>query len=381
MGELLKGRDGTKMHNPPKAVPILGLASDGHHTFLTGGGGGSTASKEVPNQVQVHSLDEATGKVVTTGTLNTEKSVVVYLAHVPSNGFWLAGLGARCKVLEIAEDGCSLKEICEWTCEQKGRAPEVNVARASSSGELVATGGTDGCVRIWRFAKARETPTLHKACLEQKNEVLDVDFSPDGNLLVSCERGGPCRLWDTSSGEERSQLKYERSGKPLSLKSARFIVHPEQGTPMLVVAGNVGPRDPSYIGLFSTDGSKLGEVQVDKLPITALGLDARGQLAAVTLASGGAKVYSLPTLRLLKGVKGVHELPAPGVAILGETVLSAGGDRTINLLSFSRSGGGGACATFLYMCILIAVLFVLVYLTLRIGLKGAALQQGSKGEL
>lgn len=380
MGELLDGPSGTKMYNPPKAVPILGLASDGQQTFLTGGGGGSTASKEVPNQVQVHTLDEATGKVTTACTLNTEKSVVVGLSHMPSNGFWLACLQARCKVIEIAEDGSSLNEVCEWTCEQKGRQPEINVARASSSGELVATGGTDGCVRIWRFEKAREAPTLHKACAESKNEVLDLDFSPDGAVLVSCERGGPCRLWDTASGEEKSTLKYERSGKPLALKSARFIVHSERGIPVLVVAGNVGPRDPSFIGLFSTDGNKIGEVQVDRLPITALGLDARGNFAAVSLASGGKKVYSLPTLRLLKGVKNVHELPAPGVAIVGETALSGGGDRTVHLLPFSRSGGGG-CATFLHMCILLAMLFVLVYLTLRIGVKGASLQQGSKGEL
>mmetsp|Transcript_72595 Transcript_72595/g.200265 ORF Transcript_72595/g.200265 Transcript_72595/m.200265 type:complete len:381 (-) Transcript_72595:143-1285(-) len=380
MGELLHGKGGTKFYNPPKAVPILGMASDGHQIFLTGGGGGSTASKEVPNQVQVHRLDEATGKVTTTTTLNTEKSVVIHLSYVLASGLWLACTQARCMVLELADDGALLKQVCEWNCEESGKMPEVNVARADPSGELVATGGTDGRVRIWRFAQARGAPNLQRACTE-KQEVLDLDFSPDGKCLASCHRSGPCHLWEASTGEESFSLKYEKSGKMLTTKAVRFTTHAERAVPMLVIAANSGPRDPSYIGLFGTDGSKFGEVKADKLPVTAMALDVRGQWVAVTLVSGAKKVYSLPDLRLLKGIDGVHDLPAPCVAFVSENAVSAGGDRTINILHFSRYDGAGKGMMLLYMFIVLAMLFYFIYLTLRIGVKGAALQQGSQGEL
>jgi len=378
MGELHSARGGTKYYDPPKAVPILGLASDGQQTFLSGGGGGSTASKEVPNQVQVHRYDEATGKVSTVATLNTEKSVVVHLSYAVATGFWLACTQARVKVLELAEDTGAPTELCEWTCESEGRAPELNVARASPAGDTVATGGTDGIVRIWRFARVREAPTLQQACAKQK-EVLDLDFSPDSKMVASCDRSGPCRLWDATTGEETFTLKYAKAGKMLAVKAVQFITHAARGAPALVVAGNLGPRDPSYIAIFTTDGTQLCEVKADKQPICAMCVDVRGQWAAATLVAGSKRVYALPDLRRVGSADGLHDLPAPGVAIVGQLAVSGGGDRTINILNFGRGGGGGSGSAFLYMCVILFALLVVAYLTLRIGIKGAALQQGSGG--
>mmetsp|Transcript_18484 Transcript_18484/g.41832 ORF Transcript_18484/g.41832 Transcript_18484/m.41832 type:complete len:383 (+) Transcript_18484:68-1216(+) len=382
MGELHAGKDGTKWYDPPKAVPLLGMASNGQQIFLTGGGGGSTASKEVPNQVQVHRFDEA-GKITTTTVLSTDKSVVVHLAFSVASALWLAGARNCCKVLELSDDASELKEVCEWEVESDGRKAEINVARASPSGDIVATGGTDGIVRIWRFARVREAPTLQRECTKTQ-EVLDVDFSPDGKVVASCDRSDSCRLWDVTTGEERPPVKYARGGKGLSIRCVRFVTHEPRGEPVLVLGANTGPRDPSFIGLFCLDGTLLKEVKVDKLPLTTMNIDLRGQLVGATTSAGGKRVYRMPDLKVLKSVNGVHELPAPCMAFVGDMACSAGGDRTINILSVSGSGGGGGStgSTLLYICFFLLVLIVIAYLTLRIGLKGAALQQGHvEGEL
>jgi len=165
----------------------------------------------------------------------------------------------------------------------------------------------------------------------------------------------------------------------VTMKGVRFVMHTERAAPVLVLAANSGPRDPSYIGIFSTDGSQLGELSVDKLPLVAMNIDVRGETAACTLASGGIKVVSVPNLKVLASAKGVHDLPAPGLALVGEAAMSGGGDRVVNILKLGGSGGGGG--NLLSICCILVVCLIIIWLTLSMGLKDAALKQQGQGEL
>jgi len=218
-----------------------------------------------------------------------------------------------------------------------------------------------------------------KACAKTK-EVMDLDFSPDGQLVASIDGTSNCRLWDTTTGEEKSTVNYLRAGKPVNLKGVRFVMHTERAAPVLVFGASSGPRDPSFIAIFTTDGNQIGELSVDKLPLVAMNIDVRGQMAACTVASGGTKVVSIPTLKVLGAAKGIHDLPAPGVALVGEAAMSGGGDRTVNILNLGGSGGGGG-GNLLYICCILAVCLIILWLTLSMGLKDAALKQLGQGEL
>ncbi|CAK0848141.1 unnamed protein product [Prorocentrum cordatum] len=158
--QLQAGRSGT-YYTP---FPVLGLASNGSQIILTSGGGGAAAAKEVPNSVQVHRYDEATGKLNTIAALNTEKQVVHSLTFSPTNGLWLASTKGSCKVLELSESANTLTQVLEWTSDTEGKDVSQNVARWSPSGELSVTGGTDGVLRVWSMQKPPAAPSLKHAC-------------------------------------------------------------------------------------------------------------------------------------------------------------------------------------------------------------------------
>jgi len=303
---------------------------------------------------------------------------VVHLSYSTASGLYLACLSTRVMVIELNDESGELSAVCDWTTEKDGKYPETNVARCDKSGELVATGGTDGIVQIWRFRSVRDAPLLQTACAKKK-EVTDVDFSPDGKLVASVDGSSNCHLWDTTTGELKFGVNYLRAGKPVTLKGVRFVMHTERAAPVLVFGANSGPRDPSFVGIFTTEGNQLGEVSMDKLPLVAMSVDVRGQMAACSLASGGIKVVSLPTLKVLGSAKGIHDLPAPGVALVGEAAMSGVGDRTVNILNIGGSGGGGG--NLLYICFVLVVCMIIIWLTMSMGLKGAALQQQGQGEL
>merc|ERR1712087_630184 len=92
---------------------------------------------------------------------------------------------------------------------------------------------------------------------------------------------------------------------------------------------------------------------------------------------GGKAVHALPSLKCIKKLKQVSTLPPESVAFLGSgTCVSGSGDNSVHLLNFRRGSGGGtgSCC----WCLFLTVYFlILVFMLLRIGLKGAALGQGS----
>jgi len=81
---------------------------------------------------------------------------------------------------------------------------------------------------------------------------------------------------------------------------------------------------------------------------------------------------------LVKRAKNISAFPPESVAFLGGgTVVSGAGDNSIHLLNPKGGGAAGGLIQFLFLIIVAAFI---IFLCMRIGLKGAALNQGS-GEL
>eukprot|EP00927_Polykrikos_kofoidii_P050075 TRINITY_DN44017_c0_g1_i1.p1 TRINITY_DN44017_c0_g1~~TRINITY_DN44017_c0_g1_i1.p1 ORF type:complete len:370 (-),score=73.39 TRINITY_DN44017_c0_g1_i1:75-1184(-) len=357
---LVEGKGGT--FYPP--FPVLAVASDDKDLFLLGGGGGSKSTKEVPNLVQAFKYDEATGGVRTVASINSGASTAVYISHAKALDLWLASCGTGCKMLSLTLENNSLTEVAAFETEEPGKFAAQNVVLCSPSGDMIATGGTEGSVRFWKVeeGKQKEAPVLAHKCAVHK-EVLDLSWSRDGKVLASADRTGCCRLWDPSNGDETSSIKFKA---PLNVRAVRYFTAPD-GKEQLVMAG-CGPRGPAVLGTFSVDGTKLKEVTVDKLPLSSIAVDASGSHVVVCLCSGEKHIYSLPDLRRSTRLKAAHDLPAPGCAFVGEaTAVSGSGDRSINLLVARKSGSN--TSFLLYIVLFLAA--ILVYFISQFAAPGA----------
>lgn len=148
---------------------------------------------------------------------------------------------------------------------------------------------------------------------------------------------------------------------------------PDASGKTTLLLGANGARGPALVGLYSMDGTKLKEVNLDKQPIKSLALDVDGGRIVVGLMSGAKSVYSCPGLGCIKKTKELHSLPAQSVAFLGEaTAVSGSGDRDLHLLSFKGGSGSVLC----YLFVLLLGLMMVAAMVLRIGVKGASLGQG-----
>ena len=78
----------------------------------------------------------------------------------------------------------------------KGHTGAVLSVSFSPDGKTLASGGSDGAVRLWHA----DTGTLLKASTGHIGSVECVHFSPDGKTLASGCVGGAVRLWSTNTG-------------------------------------------------------------------------------------------------------------------------------------------------------------------------------------
>lgn len=104
----------------------------------------------------------------------------------------------------------------------KEKDPLQRVVRLSPSGKLMATGGTDGHIRVWSFPRMN---LLHDMALHSK-EADDVDFSPDSKRLVSIAKDGQAVVTSTETGKELVKLQWTvPEGSKYLFKRCRFSVY------------------------------------------------------------------------------------------------------------------------------------------------------------
>lgn len=134
--------------------------------------------------------------------------------------------------------------LCDTSKEDNGHQAEVwGLSYHAPSGHCIASASQDHTVKLWRLIhleegkpeiKFKETFTGHTC------SVLNVAFSPDGNLVASSSEDGSACLWDLQGtslakfvhGGPVNDVAFSRDGKQLATAAADFrarIWNVEQG--------------------------------------------------------------------------------------------------------------------------------------------------------
>ncbi len=145
----------------------------------------------------------------------------------------------------------------------------------SPNGELLATGGDDGTVRLWSIADPARPQALSTIPDSGGTYVYTVAFSPDGRTLAAASTDNLTRLWNVSQPARPVSLgkplggfasyaiglAFAPDGKLLAIGSADKTIRlwnvSQPAHPVLVGAPLTGPAGYVWALAFSPDGKTL----------------------------------------------------------------------------------------------------------------------------
>ncbi|MEG4422049.1 NACHT domain-containing protein [Microcoleus sp. LAD1_D5] len=194
----------------------------------------------------------------------------------------------------------------------------------SPDGKLLATGDTDGIVRLWEASSGREILT----CKGHTNVVESVAFSPDGEILASGSYENTIKLWDVKTGECLKVLQ----GHTGSVMSVTF--NPD---------GNIlasGSFDCT-IRLWDIHTGECCKILQDHTKVVfSVAFHPAGEMLASGSGDTTVRLWNVGTGECLKILYG-HTKNVFSVAFnsAGEILASGSGDKTVRLWNI----GSGEC--------------------------------------
>lgn len=138
-----------------------------------------------------------------------------------------AGVDTAVRVWKV-EKGPDGKAIVEFLSNLARHTKAVNVVRFSPSGEVLASGGDDAVILLWKVNDSKEPeqpafPDEAEAELSQEHwtvvktlrghleDVYDICWAADGNMMASASVDNTAIIWDVSKGQKISIFNEHKS--------------------------------------------------------------------------------------------------------------------------------------------------------------------------
>ncbi|XP_050534726.1 prolactin regulatory element-binding protein isoform X2 [Daktulosphaira vitifoliae] len=192
------------------------------------------------------------------------------------------------------------------------------IVKVNLTGNLMVTGGADGCIRLWEFP-LKETSDM-KPLKEYKGhtkEIDDIDISANSMFIVSVAKDGNAFHWNTSNNAKTS-LVHPNNIKQ-TFKRCKFGIINKQLFNIYTIANRANQK--SYLQRWSNENKLLYEFQYSE-PTSALAVREDGFYIAVgTMFSGTVSIHEAHNLKLIYNVKQAHAMFVTGLEFLSKDLM------------------------------------------------------------
>lgn len=153
-------------------------------------------------------------------------------------------------------------------------------AAFSPDGQRLLTAGIDSVIRVWALDRATQIDTVR----EHSGLIVDVVFSPNGELAVAVSENGTARVWDV------------RSDRAVTLVGHSGMVFTASFSPdsRLVLTG--GLDNTARVWDVAT-GEAIAELRGHAGPVVAVAFAPTGRLALTAGRDGTVRVWDIDPLR------------------------------------------------------------------------------------
>lgn len=195
--------------------------------------------------------------------------------------------------------------------------PIQRVVRISPSGKLMATGGTDGHVRVWSFPKMLQ----HNDIDAHTKEIDDLDFSPDNKHLVSIAKDGHGIVWHVSTAKEHHKLGWQGpEGAKYLYKRCRYgtIEGNRDKYRLFTIANPLGKvgKQRGYLHQWDSDYQLKNAVTINE-SLASLAVRDDGRFVAIgTMFTGSVSIYIAFSLQRVLHIPNAHSMFVTGLQFL-----------------------------------------------------------------
>ncbi|MBL9167284.1 MAG: hypothetical protein JNN07_06050 [Verrucomicrobiales bacterium] len=193
----------------------------------------------------------------------------------------------------------------------------------ANDGSRLAAGGLDGLLIVWELPSGR---VLHRLMAPEKEQILDIDFSPDGALLAAA--GAVTNtVWSTETGRMVSQLL----GHEDNTMHINFSPDGQE-----IATGS----SDSSIRLWNAHNGTIKRIfprRAPNTPVTSVAFSRDGRFEAISTADGRVRTWDAEDGRFLHELDGHEE--AVQVVVFGEDsrwLFSGSVDRTVRVWDMHR---------------------------------------------
>lgn len=325
------------------------------------GGGGGTRGTGVESGAFICSVARNESKeafeLTASSFIDTDDQIVTHLLCTPSGELAL-GFGTWTAMFRPRGGDKYVLRSCLKSVPSEDEDDSQNCLAASQSKDLLATGGSDSILRLWRQSSLRplcELPHPHgpdTARFRHVGPIQSVSFNKDASLVASCSKGDQsCRIWQTkvpAKQVEDDAAKYGvrhlvaipgdlKSGKMLRCQACKFIEPvTSEGSrrEYLLLILNASPQGPGYLALVEVTAQAATvkkKVLVSRAPLAAIQTSSDDTLVAVSANDASFTVHTLPDLAHVSTHRKCHDLAITGMCFSPDKshILTTSADRTI----------------------------------------------------